>query len=265
MAWQIELSNGTAIELTLCNTAAGISLASMLKHLQHVQVPFADLDNPYYKNTMDLDSYMVEQAAQVGIDIDVSKLRDQLYLNHLHWIYEEQYDGGSVWLGFHESIHAIEERNRGTEPLIAKINWRTQAGKITQPLTFDIQQCAVGQVCAGDVFVAYGELGKPLYTYWRDQEPDKLARVLQLCAPWTQFKPNIGIALNDIELKPTDWDQFLEWGQRINTMYWNALDMPARDLAWQYSVISVGQVNNLDLLKQGLQQGHQIIRIKPCN
>jgi hypothetical protein len=265
MAWNIELSNNTSAKLTLLDTAAGRSMADMLKHLQHVPVPFTDLDNPYNKTTIDLDTHIVQQAARVGLSIDVARLRDQHYLNYLHWLYEEQYDGGSVWLGFHENIHAIEERNRGTEPLFAKINWRTQAGKITQPLTFEVQKCAVGQVCAGDVFVSYGELGKPLYTYWRDQEPNELARILQLCTPWTNFKPNIGIALEDVDLKPLDWDQFLEWGQRINSVYWNALDMPPHNLSWQYSVIPVGKLHNIDILKHCLQQGQTITGVKSCN
>jgi hypothetical protein len=264
MAWRIDLSDGVDIKLDIQDTAAGLALCSMLKHLQHVPVPFAELDNPYCRKELDLDSHIVSKAALVGVDIQRDLLRDQQYLNHLHKLYEEQYDGGLVWLGFHEDIHAIEERNRGTEPAVVKVNWRTLGGKITQPMTPDIESCAVGQVCAGDVFVCYGELGKPLYTYWRDQEPNQLSRVLQLCAPWTQFKPNIGIALEDCDLKPHDWTQFLEWGQRINTTYWTALDLPCKDLSWQYSVIPVGKVSDVEILQQSLQEKKSIIGIKSC-
>ena len=262
--WSVKLSNKTHVELSIRDSHAGRTIQTMLKHLKHVPVPFTQLDNPYTRSHCDLDQHITKQGREVGIDIDHTRLRDQQYLNHLHQVYEENYNGTLTWLPFHEDIHAIEQRNIGRDPLIAHVNWRTLAGPITCKLTHDLQMEAVGQVCAGDVFVSYAELGKPLYTYWRDNEPNDKDRIKQLCAPWTQFKPNINIALEDIDLVPHDWAQFLEWGQGINSWYWEEMNLPCRELSWQYMVIPIGHVHPLDVLQQSLQAGANIIGIQSC-
>lgn len=263
--WKINLSGGTSLNLFLDNTPAGDTLASMLKHLQHVPVPFSDLDNPYNRKSFDLDSYITEVAKLVNVDIDKTKLTESQYLNYLHKVYEERYDGGSDWLKLHEAIHIIEARNFDLKFLYTRIDWRNKAGKIIKPMTAEIQKCSVQKVLKGQAVICYGELGKTLYHYWRDKEPDDLKRIKQLCTPWVQYKPNIKLVLEDFDLKPKDWDDFLKWGNQINDKYWSSFNLPVRDLSWQQSVILVGKIDNVELLTEKLKNGESIVSVKFSN
>ena len=144
------------------------------------------------------------------------------------------------------------------------VDWKDQAGRIETPITDELLDELVSVVRAGDVFVAYAELGKPPYTYWRDREPNDTARMCELAAPWKSFKPRIGIALADRELHPSDWPEFCAWFESVQDAYWQGLKLPARPVSQQQCVLPVGRVEDWQHLKALMTNGHAIQRIRPC-
>ena len=264
-AWQLQLSDGSNLGIDLADTKAGTALQALLKHLRHIPIPFdPTLDNPYGISLGTTRWNLVKCAKNVGLDLDVDRLEDQRYLNHLHEVYEKNYDGDRRWLPFHENIHAYELLMLGIRPDIAWVDWKELAGRMEQPVAPELWSHMVSEIHAGDVFVAYAELGKPLYTYWRDGEPDDIQRMATLAAPWRSFKPRIGIALADRQLHPDDWDDFVEWFTPREQQYWQQLGLEPRPIEHQQCVLPVGNMPSWQELKHKLLDGTNITRMLPC-
>lgn len=262
-SWQIEIDDDRCFEIEMLNNDPARCLSGMLKHLRHLPLPFMDeLDNPYRINPERTRQHLIESARRLDMELDPSQLDQQGYLNHLHQIYERGYDGRREWMAFHESIHAYELLLLDIVPEVAWLDYREQAGQVQIPITDELLATSVAQVCAGDVFVAYAELGKPPYTYWRDREPDDIDRLCELSRPWTNFKPRIGIALADRNLHPADWQDFLAWFEPRADQYWAGVGVAPRPVEQQQGVLPVGHLTNWPGFRHALIDGHRPVRIR---
>ena len=181
-AWNILFANDETVGIETYSTQCGIAVDQMLKHLQHVTVPFMPTnDNPYARG--DVFHNLVQAGNTVGVFVNHDKLTDQLYLNHMHAYYEQAGDVSLPWLNFHNCIHAVEMHNAGHYPQVCWINWQHLGGPLAKPMSESYMKESTETVQAGDIFTDYAELGKPVYAYWRDNEPSDLNRLLQLSAP----------------------------------------------------------------------------------
>jgi hypothetical protein len=256
----ITLTDETDIALDVVSSPVELVLRSMLKNLQHVPVPFRDWDNPYYQDTVSYEE-LVDQldkfASKLDIVIDQSKClaRDDKYLNELHRIYEVQYNGNPNWLDFHETIHLCQRFFYPRKNYIAFLDWREKAGPLLKKFEPQWSQYRTTQLTKGDVYLEWSELGKTPYTYWREQEPNDLARLNELAKPWLNFRPKLAIAMHDMNLldgyKVVEFSNWWKDYQESWCKNWNLTEWTLEDI---HSGIVVYKVRDISQFELALKQ-----------
>lgn len=257
---KLHFNDATTIDIDLFDSVLKSFLTQSYKHLQNVELCFKEQDwsNFASSNTVDfLVNRLVSYADELSISVD--RLRcmtnDQLYFNHLHQIFEKNYNGNPKWLDFHESIHYCERYFLSTaENLVNtdnsfKIDYRERAGLLVRDFNQDWLQDAVTTVGAGQVFCRWNEIGKIPYHYWRDGEPDDIDRIKTLAKPWCILYPTLHIALSDIDFfdktKLGEFDKWWNLYEKDWCQHWNVDQWSSREM---FSVITVGKVTDLDKL-----------------
>jgi hypothetical protein len=250
---KILFLNNVTVNLEIDDSPIGKIYQKTYKHLSNLPIPFSEWDNgSNYKSALsyaDLVDRLAMYASRLSINIDKQKClnQDQPYFNAIHKIYEKQYDGSPGWLNFHEHIHMCESYFK-KQPKTFSIDYREKMGPLEKP--YDRSWIStVTNIKAGDIYVAWSELGKTPYTYWRDNEPPVPERMCELIKPWHKLIPKIKIALEDInrlegvkvaEFEPW-WDQHKgPWLQHWNLSNWTTQDI--------FSVNVFGKTTQLDLL-----------------
>jgi hypothetical protein len=237
------------------------------RHLQNLPLSFHIYDylKYYSQNKELLYRTLLDAAKKLNIDIDEAQLTDQKYLNFLHKTYEFGYNKGSnVWLEFHEMIHAIEALNNNN--LVSDqvtINYRELSGPLEKPFNRNYLEHAVQSISKGTCYCQWNELGKSPYRYWSDNEPDDIARIYQLAKPWTVLRPSVTIALEDIDftLSQEDQQRFDDWfsGYKESWMqHWNLDHWDEKEMT---SVIPIGQISDVDELKEKIYQGNRVTKV----
>jgi hypothetical protein len=257
---KLHFDDATTIDIDLFDSGLKSFLIQSYKHLQNIEVLFKENDwNSFiYENTIDfLVSKLFSYANELSISVDQHRCmsNDQLYFNHLHQIYEKNYNGNPKWQNFHDLIHCCEGyfssigRNLVEVDNSVRINYRERAGLLQKDFNQDLLQDAVTKVSAGQVFCKWSELGKIPYIYWRDGEPDDIDRINTLAKPWHTLHPKLQIALTDIDFSNRpDLDQFNKWWKLYEKdwcQHWNLDHWSAREM---FSVIPVGRVTDFDKL-----------------
>jgi hypothetical protein len=256
----ITLTDGTDIVLDVVSSPVELALRQMLKHLQHVSIPFKDWDNPYYRDTVSYE-LLVEQldkfANKLNFTIDQSRCiaRDDEYLNELHRIYEVNYNGNPDWLDFHETIHLCQRFFYSKKNYIACLDWREKAGPLIKKFETQWSQYRTTKLTKGDVYVEWNELGKTPYMYWREKEPDDLDRINELVKPWVNFRPKLAIAMNDMNLLDVyKAVEFNQWWKKYQTSWckkWNITEWTLEDIRSGIVVYKIQDANQFELaLKQ---------------
>jgi hypothetical protein len=251
---KIVFSNNVTIDLKIDNSPIGKIYQKTYKHLSNLSIPFSEWDNSSnYKDTLtyvELVDRLIMYAGRLSIDIDKQRCleQDQLYFNAIHKIYEKQYNGSPGWLNFHEHIHMCETYFK-KEPRIFSIDYREKMGMLERPVDRSWLDTTTTNINAGDVYVAWSELGKTPYTYWRDNEPPVIERMCELVKPWVKFVPKIKIALENIDqLTGIEIAEFEIWWEQYKgpwLQHWNLSDWTTHDI---FSVKVFGKTTQLDLL-----------------
>ena len=100
------------------------------------------------------------------------------------------------------------------------------------------------QTQAGDVYVAWAELGKIPYTYWEDQESNDINRLCELCKPWLILRPQLRIALEDFDmLGYKDTVGFNKWWADYHDVWcqhWNISNWTVENM---FACIVIGHTN----------------------
>jgi len=257
---KLVFANNQVFDLGLYSSALADVYKKIYKHLCHVELRFRPWDNPYY-----LDSLTHEQVvdqltfygSQVCVTVDRSRCmaRDQQYLNQLHKIYEDNYQGQPQWLDYHEHVHLCEPRV-GLKFKVLEIDFREKAGLLERQFDPAWLEHSTTQVKAGDVYVTWAELGKTPYRYWKDQEPEDIKRMCVLAKPWLKLRPKIKIAMQDIDLLDNpDIEAFESWWktyEREWCNHWHLSSWSVQDI-FAHSVF--GHIENLRTIKSLLQSG----------
>ena len=249
---KILFSNNVTVDLEIDNSPIGKIYQKTYKHLSNFPIPFSEWDNNFnYKDALgytELVDRLVMYANRLSIDIDKQPClnQDQSYFNAIHKIYEKQYDGSPGWLNFHEHIHMCESYFKKT-PKVLSIDYREKMGLLEKP--YDRSWMGTTKIAAGDVYVAWSELGKSPYTYWRDNEPPATERMCELVKPWLKLIPKIKIALEDIDrLEGVRTTEFEPWWDQYKgpwLKHWNLSDWTTHDI---FSVNIFGRTTQLNLL-----------------
>lgn len=262
----IIFANGATIDLVFNSSPLASIYQKIYQHLQHLPIPFRDWDNPFYlKNVthQDLVDALIFYGNKVSVQVDrdLCVAQDQNYLNKLHSIYEKNYCGESEWLDFHEHIHLCE-KSFETKTSFLLIDYRQKAGMLEKPFDPQWAKNSTTKVKAGDVFVAWAELGKTPYNYWTNQEPNNIDRMRELIKPWLLLKPKIRVALDDVDaLEGIDIDAFESWWSQYSTplcQHWNQPSWTTHDI---FSVPVFARVPNIQELILLLKNNVNPVRI----
>lgn len=236
----------------------------MLKHLQHVPLPFKAWDNPYYVvSYSELIDQLDNFASKLKIPVDKQRCldRDDDYFNTLHKIYESNYNGDPTWLDYHENIHFCQRFFYTNKRQTVTLDWREKAGPLIKE--FDPQWTKHGttKIKKGDVYIDWNELGKTPYMYWIEKEPNSLARINELVRPWSKLRPKLTIAMQDIDLLTGYQDiEFLDWWKDYQEQWckqYNLSDWTIEDM----SGIVVYKISNFDQFESELKQKNYPIKI----
>jgi hypothetical protein len=214
--YTIHFASGNFVKINFYDNPVAKIYSGMLEHLRHVPVPVNLADNPYRCDRESIINELVFTGTVLGIDIDPSRLTDQEYLNTIHKIYEKGYDGSPTWLKLHECIHVIERSNKNNNTNLrhfATIDYRELSGKLEKNFRSDYTQCMTTRLETGKFYGCWAELGKNPYDYWKDNEPNDLARFCELSKPWIKIKWKIMIPLieDTSEMLLPSEDKFLEF------------------------------------------------------
>jgi len=227
-------------------------LQKIFKHLQHIDIPFCEWNNPFYYecNTQEDNVNKLIYFAQIlGITIDKNKCIsfDQQYFNKLHETFEKNYNGDSRWLDFHEMIHICESKSQSNKSVLT-IHYRHLSGMLEPPFNKDMKDYTT-QITRGDVYIEWAQLGKTPYTYWANKEPNNINRLCKLAVPWIKLKPLIKISLQDQNLLYNKKiDKFNAWWNLYKKdwcSHWNLQDWTIKDM---YNVAVFGRIENVDSL-----------------
>lgn len=264
---QIIFSDNSVADLEIDATPMGKVYQTVYKHLSRIPIPFKPWDNPWYKKNLSLKQ-LVEQlnmyARRVGVDINIELClqQDQAYLNSLHVIYENQYDGAPVWLDFHEHIHLCEQHHWPMSNFTS-IDYRHLAGPLEKPMDPSWMCPMSTKIRAGEVFTRWSELGKQPYHYWRDGEPDNIDRLCTLSKPWLLLRPKIQIALEDInDIAQLDVARFEPWWERHRKAWCKHWNQPDCTVEQMFSSVVFGRVKNYELVTDNLKNNIVPIQIK---
>lgn len=267
----IHFSDQTTIPVVLENNSLSTYYKHAYKHLQHVQIPFTQLDNRYSTVRTELKDALIEIVAagkRVNVEVDQTQCLEQPYLNFLHETYEKNYVPGIGWLYFHELIHQIEKfiRNRNNQCPHLTIDYRESSGPITAKFRPEWKEKFTTKLTQGDVFVSWAELSKPPYSYWEDNEPDNHDRLCELAKPWLNLKPRISIAFEDCDLlKYKNVEMFNQWWlpkKEKWCKHWNIDDWTIEDM---FSCMVFGKISEFHVsqLKEKLQSNIIPVKVTP--
>lgn len=263
---KITFSDNSTVEIILNDTPVANALKKMYRHLQHVDIPFRSWDNPAWFEQNDYTA-IVEQLINFGklVNVNVDKNlcleHNQQYFNNIHKIYEQNYNGNSCWLDFHEYIHHCERFVNPEKGLV--IDYREKSGLVEKsfdPLWIsDIETV----VKANSVYTTWAELGKMPYTYWDNKEPNDFSRICQLAKPWKILKPKIVISRNDLDRLPDAQraEEFNNWWKNYEEAWCQHWNIPKWGLNEMLGVIVIGHVDNIELLNYNLLHNISPIRV----
>lgn len=255
---QLILSNAQSFDLNLDQSSLGETYLTIYKHLSNVEIPFNVWDNPYYIDNITYEE-LVDALISFGkiVNISVDKQlclnSNQDYFNHLHKIYEKNYDGKRNWLDYHEHIHLCELYFTPLKKYLC-IDYREKSGLLEKNMRPEWLESNKTIIQPGEIYIQWSELGKTPYHYWENKEPNELTRMCQLAKPWLKLRPKIYIALEETNrLENLDLENFNSWWSNYQEdwcKYWN---IPAWTVENMFGVKIFGRVDQVDLLIQQLQ------------
>ena len=262
----LKFNNGEQIQLSLNESWVSNAYKKAYKHLQHVDILWYDIDNPY--NNKDHSDTFVELGNKLGLQINdkLVNQKDQDYFNYLHtFVVNRKGSEVGEWFYFHRMLHSLEEdvEYRSRSRMRIKYNHKAWPLVIEYPKDFDYKK-QVTKVTAGDIFVPWTELGKSPYRYWSDKEPDNLDSVLTLSKPRTEIRFNCDIALDDLNLMPDDdFTDYITWWNKYEDAWCKYHNVSEWNLEYNFGVIHIGHTNEVDKIKDLLMNGAKPTRIVP--
>lgn len=252
---KILFQNNTSLELNLLDSQMAKFYARACKHLQHLSIPFSEWDSPFYTTRLSY-SECVDRlefyGKQLGITVDQQRClnQSQEYFNYLHLLYEKQYDGNPKWLEFHEHIHICESYYMPTQWIVS-LDYREKAGLLEKNVDVADLINLTTQVKKGDAYLAWAELGKIPYGYWKNQESNDISRLCNLAKPWVKIRPKLVIALENIDFlkQLTDVDKFNHWWDQYHSEWCKHWNIPQWTLDQMFGVSVIGNINDVEKLK----------------
>jgi hypothetical protein len=204
---------------------------------------------------------LVLSSKKVATEIDPDRLLEQDYLNYLHTVFFASTDGrgsnDSNWLEFHDLIHTIEQVRDGEAQGAIWVDYEHSAGPLVKPFDREWLRYAVPVATAGTCFIQSRELGKNIWRYIADNEPNDIEVMCKLLKTWVDLKPVLDIAVIDLDRStnykhvlanyPQQLDHWLTHFQKPWTEYWKISEWKILD---ESAALPIGYIKDVDTLVQ---------------
>jgi len=260
---QLILQNNLKFDIDLIESPVDQLLLKWFHHLRHVDLPFRPWEYTGYnkaRTKSDVIKSLITYAGILQINVDIDRVSNQNYLNELHSIFEHNYDGNQCWLDYHEHIHLLESYGKSQEHVL-ELNYRHLCGPLNRPFQMEWLDHGTTILQAGDVYLAWGELGKIPRRYWQDKEPSDLSRLCQLAKPWLTIRPNIHICLKNIDRCADEDQSFQDWWKNYERdwcAHWGISKWSQEDAR---KVLVIGRLADWKNLEKNLDQKVWPVRI----
>lgn len=249
------------------NRAVDDLFLPIIKHLQHVEIPFFPNDDWNIPNLDDNQRRFEKYVDKVPINLD--QLDNRLHLNFLHEYYEKNYKKSHhlsdyEWMHFHEGIHERELLLDCTETTYIRVSYRHLVGQLTKKFNVEEYRDLLIHPRKLDVVIGWNELGKTPDTYWHNKEPDNIDRIKELVQPWTTFNPVIQFYFADSKINK-NVEQCRKWWNKHKDEWCNHHKVPNDWKLEEYNyALKIGELSeeNLHILLQWRENNNIIKRIK---
>jgi hypothetical protein len=238
-----------------------IKVVGMLKHLQRLLLRFSTFDNPYSYNIEVATQQLLEYADKFGIQIDTKRLQDQQYLNELHKKYELGFNGQADWLLYHEAIHMCESIKNHLTDVDVRLTYGILSGPLDVKYEWDELITCQSNIEFGDCYVAFSELGKTPYHYWREGEPNNLERLCQLAKPMLRLNFQLRICVNPQPL-PADIAEFEAWFSQYREAWCQHWGIPMWTVEQMLGGIKIGTMPKVNEFISNLKDNHVPMRLE---
>lgn len=258
---KIILDNGKEYVITLIDSPIKNKIIKALKHLQNIKLPSSKFDNTIFYTFDSAIEQLLYYSNVLGITLEVGKIKDQSYLNILHKIYEENYSANGKndnnWLLYHEALHVVEKLlNKSRVPKSITFDYKNLAGYTNTSYSFDELQTFKLNGQPGECFVAYNELGKTPYHYWKDKEPDNFERFCQLAKPMLRFNFAIKLFLEENDFSKLEGlDEFINWFSKYKKDWCNYHNIPDWSIEQMLGEIPIGYCKDWEKILDEVSKG----------
>jgi hypothetical protein len=242
-------------------------MVSCVKHLQHLFLEFNHRDNPLADSAgTNHQAVILDFAKKLDINVDINQLTDQAYLNELHDQFLNSYSGtgNPNWLPLHDALHSIEDSAHQDRTSIW-VDYKDRAGPLIKPFDRALLQYHTPTVEAGDCCVTASELGKTMWCYYRDREPNETSRICSVVPPWRYLKPMLDIFYRhekDADRPYYTNPEFRSWVDSVSTAWaqhwgisdWSPVEISAR--------LKVGRLLDIDIVQQKFRAGNVPVQLR---
>jgi hypothetical protein len=195
---------------------------------------------------------LIKTFKDVGISVTFQKLKIQECLNELHDLYFNNFDKSKEhadqkkWLEIHDLIHLLETND---DRNCLWFDYKEMAGPLIKKFNRKFLKYATTTIKKGYCYFCAHELGKDLYKYWNDGEPNDLKNICRVSKPWLFLRPLLDVAIKDsVDKKKYDSPGFSNWLKDFKDpwcMHWGLKDWNP----WELSAhIPIGYIPNIDYL-----------------
>lgn len=188
-----------------------------IKHLCRVPVSKVESD---LEDTSNLDRIYQKFCEFAGLEYKPILNFSQQTLNELHEVYEKSHEklsklhDNEILYIFHHAIH--ENEKKSFEDNNINVGWGTKEGMLTS--VFNCNKFYEKSLLKNHVYLRWAELGKKPLQYWKNQEPDKQERFLQLAKPHFTFRAKFFIQAEDQESRSLPIN-FIEWFAKYKDLW----------------------------------------------
>ena len=197
------------IDYVITDNPVAALWASKIKHLRGVEVDPIETSGFIFGS---LESYHREFCNMSGtpyVELDYDLQGD---LNYLHELYEKNHKRLSIskdpqfLYAFHHAIHDKEIKTR--KETKHYVGWGVKEGPLTT--MYKCNEFYSDHLEKNNLYLPWSELGKTPLAYYRNKEPSRLDRFIELGKPHVTLRPRFMICRRKESVKQFD-DGFKNW------------------------------------------------------
>lgn len=197
-----------SVTYRLVNNPVSKRWIKKIKHLS--RVPHSFLETTGLSFAQNIENIHHEFCHFAGVVYHKTNYSEQQSLNLLHELYVTNHDrlsklkNNKILYEFHNAIHELEKQ-------IGRrfyIGWGTNEGPLEEQ--FDCNEYYNETLVKNNLYLPWTELGKTPLDYFKNHEPNDLARLCSLAKPHITLRAKFMIARKDFSPPPFT-REFLEW------------------------------------------------------